>query len=57
MIEDLQNELSQVSLIEERLQNKNEECENLSDEVESLKEQVMLHKFRLVPRESVGGDH
>ena len=46
----MQEELKQMAVLEERLHEKDIECESLADEIEHLKEQVMLHKYRLLPK-------
>lgn len=36
-------------MLEEKLQEKNITIENLAEEVDDLKEQILMHKLRLVP--------
>lgn len=50
--DDLKLELEQIPLLEQRLKTKDKELEDLEDHVDSLKEQVLAHKFRLVPRDN-----
>ncbi|TNV82916.1 hypothetical protein FGO68_gene2838 [Halteria grandinella] len=49
IIDGFQAQLKEVDLLEERLEAKSQECENLSDDIEALKEQIMLYKYRLIP--------
>jgi len=51
--EELKSELEEVQLLEGRLADKDQEIESLQDDVDTLKEQVLAHKLRLVPREDM----
>lgn len=42
-----------MQLLEGRLAEKDQEIESLQDDVDTLKEQVLAHKLRLVPREDM----
>ena len=51
--EELKSELEEVQLLEARLAQKDEEIESLQDDIDTLKEQILAHKLRLVPRDDV----
>ena len=50
--DDLKDEIKEVAMIEEKLAEKNATIENLAEEVDELKEQILMHKLRLVPLNS-----
>ena len=51
--EELKGELEEVQLLESRLAEKDQVIESLEDNVDTLKEQVLAHRLRLVPREDM----
>jgi len=51
--EELKGELEEVQLLESRLAEKDQVIESLEDDVDTLKEQVLAHRLRLVPREDM----
>ncbi len=50
--DDLKDEIKEGAMLEEKLAEKNATIENLAEEVDELKEQILMHKLRLVPLNS-----
>ncbi len=51
--DEIKDEMLEVALIEEKMLEKNQIIESLAEEVDDLKEQILMHKLRLVPLTNV----
>ena len=52
--DELKDEIQEISLLEAKLEERDTQIEALSEEIDDLKEQLLMHKLRLVPSTQAG---